>query len=105
MVIPYGYTTLAYLVYPKEGPREYTWPMKIFGWPKPMTSSDPWRTRLEQIEYSKGANPKFETDSICARDLPKLYIKARRAQRGGRILFHRIHTSTPDCIFAPCNFW
>src|SRR4051812_4689274 len=30
-----------------------------------------------------------------------LYIKARRARRGGHLSYHRIHTSTPDCICAP----
>src|SRR4051812_1245145 len=101
MVIPYGYTILAYLVQRKEGPREYAPAHEDF---RVARAHDPFgslenKTRVDRI--FKGANPKTCNRLDLCLGHAYIYIKARRACRGGHFAYNRIQTSMPDYISAP----
>src|SRR3954462_4673477 len=65
------------------------------------------KTRVDR--KFKGVNPKTCNRLVLCLGPAYLYIKTRRARRGGsltisRTSYLRIDTSTPDCICAPLYF-
>src|SRR3954469_12616232 len=102
MVILYGYTILAYLVQSKKGPQEHTCKDFRVAQAHNIFGSLENKTRTNRI--FKGANPKLVTDSIYARDLPKLYIKSRRSRRGGPILSTAYTPPRQITYVRQCNF-
>src|SRR3954462_14360228 len=89
MVIPCGYMILAYLVQPKEGPREYAPAHEDFRVARAHDAFGSLENKTRVDRKFKGVNPKTCNRLDLCLGPAYLYIKASRARRGGSLTISR----------------